>query len=148
MMVILMFLLMALAMVAVNDASSGKERQQTARIHIISDDITTCSLLGLNLKVRGFNAETHPCFALASAAIQQGLCDLVIVDITTHLAEDFEMCCLVRAITDAPVLAISTFAEPQGTALAVEAGADRHLSKPFGIAALIQAVYDALGGNG
>lgn len=115
----------------------------SARVLVVDDIFTNVKLLETKLSAEYFEVLTASNGPDAIAICQQGLCDLVLLDVMMPGMDGFEVC---RALKNAPttahlpVVMVTALDQPSDRVRGLDAGADDFLTKPVDDTALFARV--------
>jgi len=106
--------------------------EQDARILVIEDDPAIASVLQRGLALKGWQVEIADDGVSGAAAWEDGLYDIVILDVMLPGMNGIDLCALRRAEGDrTPVLLLTARDEDAYRIQGEKAGADAYLTKPF-----------------
>lgn len=113
-------------------------------ILIVEDDETIAMGIEFTLNQEGFS--THICynFHKAKKAILNRRFLLIILDVNLPDGNGFELCKLVRAIDDTPVIFLTVNDDEANTVMGLDLGADDYITKPFRLRELISRINSVL----
>ncbi len=118
--------------------------QRDARILVVDDDEQLRSLLLLVLEGEGFPVLVASDAAGAVDAVQKGLADLVVLDISLGRDDGRMVLAKIREIGNLPVIFISGKSDTADRVLGLRLGADDYLPKPFSPVELVARVESVL----
>jgi two-component system, OmpR family, phosphate regulon response regulator PhoB len=118
--------------------------QRDARILVVDDDEQLRSLLLLVLEGEGFPVLVASDAAGAVEKVQQGLADLVVLDISLGRDDGRMVLAKIRETGDLPVIFISGKSDTADRVLGLRLGADDYLPKPFSPVELVARVESVL----
>jgi two-component system, OmpR family, phosphate regulon response regulator PhoB len=122
--------------------------QRDARILVVDDDEQLRSLLLLVLEGEGFPVLVASDAAGAVDAVQKGLADLVVLDISLGRDDGRMVLGKIREIGNLPVIFISGKSDTADRVLGLRLGADDYLPKPFSPVELVARVESVLRRSG
>lgn len=111
---------------------------------IVDDEPATRKLVGTNLTARGFTVYTARDGVEALRIFNTRPIELVILDLDIPPPDGFEVCRLIRAESDVPIVVLSAIGRESTKVRVLELGADDYITKPFGIPELMARVGAAL----
>ncbi len=114
---------------------------------VIDDETSVGTLLGFNLRQRGFHVETASSAAEGYAKAQNRCFDLIILDVALPGIDGIEACSLLKNLEryqDTPVIMISSRSDSVTIDQARRAGAADYLVKPFTFEELLERIEDQL----
>jgi DNA-binding response OmpR family regulator len=114
---------------------------------VIDDETSVGTLLGFNLRQRGFRVETASSAAEGYAKAQNQNFDLVILDVALPGIDGIEACSLLKNLDhyqEIPVIMISSRSDSVTIDQARRAGAADYLVKPFTFEELLNRIKDQL----
>ncbi|MFC4556024.1 MtrAB system response regulator MtrA [Georgenia faecalis] len=103
----------------------------TARILVVDDDTALAEMIGIVLAADGFEAAFCADGAQALDAVRAEQPDLVLLDLMLPGLDGVEVCRLIRAESDVPVVMLTAKSDTTDVVTGLEAGADDYISKPF-----------------
>ena len=106
----------------------------TARVLVVDDIPANVKLLEARLNAEYFDVLTATNGADAIEICEQGLCDIVLLDIMMPGMDGFEVCRLLKsqiATAHLPVVLVTALDQPADRVRGLEAGADDFLTKPI-----------------
>jgi len=121
----------------------------TARVLVVDDIFPNVKLLETKLSAEYFDVVTAMNGPDALALCEQGLCDIVLLDVMMPGMDGFQVC---RRLKDdpetrhIPVVAVTAFAMKGDEERIREGGCEAYLSKPISVAKFIDTVRQFLGG--
>ena len=104
-----------------------------AKILIVDDETRIVDILNFNLRKEGYetifahDGETGLNLALTENP------DLVLLDIMMPGLDGYEVCKLLRKVSQVPIIMLTAKAEEADKVLSFELGADDYITKPFGV---------------
>jgi CheY-like chemotaxis protein len=118
------------------------------KVLIVDDEMDTCRMLSLGLKVAGMTTEFALTGTQAVTTAQTFLPDAVVCDLMMPDIDGFEVTRRLRAITTAakiPIFILSATADPNASQQAQAAGATDFIRKPVLLRELADKIKKALG---
>jgi two-component system, cell cycle response regulator len=115
----------------------------TARVLVVDDIFTNVKLLEAKLSAEYFDVVTAMNGPDALALCEQGLCDIVLLDVMMPGMDGFEVCRRLKnspATSHLPVVMVTALDQPSDRLKGLEAGADDFLTKPVDDTALFARV--------
>ena len=114
---------------------------EETRVLVVEDDRGIADSLVRGLRQAGYTAEgvRNGRAALAAPTPDVGLLDLGLPDI-----DGVEVCRMLRARSDAAIIAVTARGEEADRVVALDEGADDYLVKPFGLAELLARIRAVL----
>ncbi|MEM9291275.1 MAG: response regulator transcription factor [Acidobacteriota bacterium] len=110
----------------------------SAHIAIVDDEDDIRETVGYSLRREGFRVEAFPDGQEAWDSFQQGLPDLLVLDILMPRMDGLELCRRVRALSEeVPILFLTSKDDEFDRVLGLELGADDYLCKPFSMRELL-----------
>ena len=97
----------------------------------VDDDSSIVTLVGTLLETEGFAVDCCNSGEEALARVQAKDYDLVILDIMMPGMDGYEICRLIRAFSDVPIIFLSAKDEEINQVVGLEMGADDYIVKPF-----------------
>ena len=118
--------------------------RRDARILVVDDDEQLRSLLLLVLEGEGYPVLVASDAAGAVEAVQKGLADLVVLDISLGRDDGRMVLAKIREMGNLPVIFISGKSDTADRVLGLRLGADDYLPKPFSPVELVARVESVL----
>src|SRR3954449_6750831 len=115
----------------------------TARVLVVDDVPANVKLLETKLSAEYFDVATASNGPDAIAFCEQGLCDIVLLDVMMPGMDGFEVCRRIKgspATAHLPVVMITALDQPSDRVRGLDAGADDFLTKPVSDIALLARV--------
>lgn len=116
----------------------------SARILVIDDEPQIRKFLRISLGANGYDVAEADNAAAGVRAAQQGMPDLVILDLGLPDMDGQEVVSALRAFSDVPIIILSVRADEFDKVEALDRGANDYVVKPFGIAELMARVRAVL----
>ncbi len=123
---------------------SGADARQRGRILVVDDDADLRSFVVRVLEAEGYVADEAATAMEATAAIEAGRPDLVILDITLGNEDGFDVLAALRRNSDLPVILLTARGKEIDRVLGLKLGADDYVVKPFSPAELAARVGTVL----
>jgi len=117
------------------------------KIFVIDDEKDIQDILKVNLAKEGYEVFTYSSAEEASAALEQKIPDLIILDIMMEGMDGYDFCKLVRAgevCRSVPIIFLSAKSEELDKVLGLELGGDDYITKPFSTKELLSRVKAVL----
>jgi DNA-binding response OmpR family regulator len=114
------------------------------RILIVEDDPDARKVLGLILKLDGFEVAAVPGGREAIQFLQADKPDLILLDVIMPAMDGFELCRWLRANPNTarlPIVMLSGRADPESVTRGLEVGADEYLAKPIKPSSLTRQLH-------
>jgi len=111
------------------------------RILVVEDDDAIAKPLAEGLRREGFDVSR---VATGSAALAAPLPDLVLLDLRLPDVDGTEVCRLLRARSDVPIIVVTAKGEEVDRVVGLELGADDYVIKPFGFRELLARIRAVL----
>ncbi|MCG0277900.1 MAG: response regulator transcription factor [Thermanaeromonas sp.] len=112
----------------------------TGKILVVDDEPAILELVTYNLKQAGFSTLTATDGEEALKLVETEKPDLVILDIMLPKMDGFEVCRIIRARHNTPILMLTARKEEVDRVLGLELGADDYMVKPFSPRELVARV--------
>jgi two-component system cell cycle response regulator len=115
----------------------------TARVLVVDDILTNIKLLEVRLMAEYFDVLQATSGPQAITICEQGLCDIVLLDVMMPGMDGFEACKILKtnpATAHIPVVMVTALDQPADRVRGLDAGADDFLTKPVDEVALIARV--------
>lgn len=110
----------------------------TQCILIVDDDETLCRNLAIAVTHAGYRTLTAMTAADALRLCTQA--DLILLDVMLPDGTGFSCCEQLRALTDVPVIFLTSCSEEQEIVRGLDAGADDYVTKPFRLPVLLSRI--------
>jgi two-component system response regulator VicR len=114
------------------------------KILVVEDDQTIGLGLEYSLRQEGFFPTVAENAAAARSALSSGTFDLILLDLSLPDGNGFELCKLVRSLSDTPVIFLTANDDEVSVVMALDMGADDYITKPFRIRELISRIKTVL----
>ena len=109
------------------------------RVLVVDDEPAICDSLQRVLELEGFRVESVFNAAAASARLQEGKIDLLLLDVNLAGESGWDLCRQARADDPALRVIIMTARPGQGT-MAIASGADKLMEKPLDLPTLLETM--------
>ncbi len=110
-------------------------------IGLVDDEESLRETVGFALRREGYRVEPFPDGLAAWRSFEQGLPDLVVLDILMPQMDGLELCRRLRALSERlPILFLTSKDDEFDRVLGLELGADDYLCKPFSMRELLARV--------
>ena len=103
----------------------------TVRVLTVEDDERIRQSVKLALEEEGWEVEEAASGEDAIAAFHRKAADVVLIDIMLPGIDGFELCRVLRKLSDVPVVMVTARSDTHDVVAGLEAGADDYLTKPF-----------------
>ena len=112
----------------------------TGRVLVVDDDTALAEMIGIVLEGEGF--ETRFCADGAGAleAFRAAAPDVVLLDLMLPGLDGIEVCRLIRAESDVPIVMLTAKSDTLDVVKGLESGADDYIPKPFAPKELVARV--------
>lgn len=111
-----------------------------ARILVVDDDEALAEMIGIVLRNDGFDPVFCADGARALEIFQANKPDLVLLDLMLPGIDGIEVCRLIRAESDVPIVMLTAKSDTSDVVRGLESGADDYVAKPFKPAELVARV--------
>ncbi|MCU6480048.1 two-component system response regulator MtrA [Arthrobacter silviterrae] len=111
-----------------------------ARILVVDDDEALAEMIGIVLRNDGFEAVYCADGAKALETFRTNKPDLVLLDLMLPGIDGIEICRLIRAESDVPIVMLTAKSDTSDVVRGLESGADDYVAKPFKPAELVARV--------
>ncbi|MBP2413707.1 two-component system response regulator MtrA [Arthrobacter stackebrandtii] len=111
-----------------------------ARILVVDDDEALSEMIGIVLRNDGFEPVFCADGAKALEVFQDNKPDLVLLDLMLPGMDGIEICRLIRAESDVPIVMLTAKSDTSDVVRGLESGADDYVAKPFKPAELVARV--------
>jgi DNA-binding response OmpR family regulator len=113
-------------------------RQTNKKILIVDDEPLILKVLGIKLRVAGYDVITALNGQQALELVDSARPDIMLLDIIMPGMDGFQVLQKLRPLSDLPVIAFS--ARPEGARKALSLGANDFLAKPFDLDELLMRI--------
>jgi DNA-binding response OmpR family regulator len=114
------------------------------KILVVDDEPRMVQLIGMNLKLEGFEVINAPDGYQALEKVTKEMPDLVLLDIMMPELDGFETLKRIREISSVPVIFLSVKAAEPDRVHGLDLGADDYITKPFSPRELVSRVKAVL----
>jgi two-component system, OmpR family, KDP operon response regulator KdpE len=114
------------------------------KILVVDDEPRMVQMIGMNLKLEGFEVISAPDGFQALEKVTKEMPDLVLLDIMMPDMDGFETLRRVREVSSVPVIFLSVKAEEPDRVRGLDLGADDYITKPFSPRELISRIKAVL----
>jgi two-component system response regulator MtrA len=111
-----------------------------ARILVVDDDEALAEMIGIVLRNDGFDPVFCGDGAKALEVFRANRPDLVLLDLMLPGMDGIEVCRLIRAESDVPIVMLTAKSDTSDVVRGLESGADDYVAKPFKPAELVARV--------
>lgn len=111
-----------------------------ARILVVDDDVALAEMIGIVLRNDGFEPVFCHDGAKALEVFHNNKPDLVLLDLMLPGLDGIEVCRLIRAESDVPIVMLTAKSDTSDVVRGLESGADDYVAKPFKPAELVARV--------
>ncbi|MPV37790.1 MtrAB system response regulator MtrA [Georgenia subflava] len=102
-----------------------------ARLLVVDDDIALAEMIGIVLEAEGFDAVFCADGARAPEMFRAEQPDLVLLDLMLPGLDGIQICRMIRAESDVPIVMLTAKSDTIDVVAGLEAGADDYIAKPF-----------------
>ncbi|PHP52416.1 MtrAB system response regulator MtrA [Actinomyces ruminis] len=117
------------------------------RILVVDDDTALAEMIGIMLEAEDYTPSFCADGAKALDAFHETDPDLVLLDLMLPGLDGVEICKLIRAESDVPIIMLTARTDTQDVVAGLEAGADDYVTKPFKSKELLARVRTRLRRN-
>ena len=110
-----------------------KAREMNKRVLVVDDDYNLRKFISANLEARGYCVTQAADGIEAMSLFGSQDPDIIILDITMPRMDGFEVCRLVRKVSNVPIIMLSARQDVSDKARCFEFGANEYMTKPFGL---------------
>jgi len=121
-------------------SKSTLARNRTARVLVVDDEPILRESIAYRLRREGYVVSEAIDGTGALAAARTERPDLIVLDIMLPGVDGLDVCRILRAESDVPILLLSAKAEELDRVLGLDLGADDYLTKPFAMRELLARV--------
>jgi two-component system, OmpR family, KDP operon response regulator KdpE len=114
------------------------------KILVVDDEPRMVQLIGMNLKLEGFEVISAPNGYQAVEKVTKEMPDLVLLDIMMPDMDGFETLQRIRDISSVPVIFVSVINEEPDRVRGLDLGADDYINKPFSPRELVSRIKAVL----
>jgi DNA-binding response OmpR family regulator len=115
------------------------------RVLIVDDERAILTVLGIKLRVSGYDVMTASNGEEALYLVKSMRPDIMLLDVIMPGMDGFEVLQKVRAVSELPVIVIS--AKPENARKALSLGANDFLAKPLDVDEVVTKIEELLGQN-
>lgn len=116
----------------------------TMNIFLLEDDEAIALGLSYSLEKEGYNVTLAKTVASAREMISEKSFDLHILDLTLPDGNGYDICRLVKAKADLPVIFLTAYDDEVNVVMGFELGADDYITKPFRIKELLMRINSVM----
>ena len=103
------------------------------KVLVVDDDYNLRKFISANLEARGYSVTQAADGIEAMSLFGSQDPDIIILDITMPRMDGFEVCRLVRKVSNVPIIMLSARQDVSDKARCFEFGANEYMTKPFGL---------------
>lgn len=111
-----------------------------AKILVVEDDSTIISALEFTLVDEGYNVTLADSKKAALDILENEEFDLILLDLMLPDGSGYDICKVVRATSDIPIIFLTACDEEVNVVMGLELGADDYITKPFKIRELLARI--------
>ncbi len=126
------------------ERSWGSEVSSNKRILIVDDEEAIREPVGYYLESQGFEVSLASNASEALAVVNNGDCDMAVLDVMLGEDDGFSLCREIRKVSDVPVIFLSGRTEETERIIGLELGADDYVIKPFNPRELLARIRSVL----
>ena len=115
-----------------------------SKILVVDDEPRMVQLIGMNLKLEGFEVISSPDGVQGLEKVTKEMPDLVLLDIMMPDMDGFETLKRIREISSVPVIFLSVKGEEPDRVRGLDLGADDYITKPFSPRELVSRIKAVL----
>ncbi len=112
----------------------------TGRVLVVDDDTALAEMIGIVLEGEGFEPLFCADGAAALEAFRAAAPDIVLLDLMLPGLDGIEVCRLIRAESDVPIVMLTAKSDTLDVVKGLESGADDYIPKPFAPKELVARV--------
>jgi two-component system response regulator MtrA len=112
----------------------------TGRVLVVDDDTALAEMIGIVLEGEGFELRFCADGAGALEAFRAAAPDIVLLDLMLPGLDGIEVCRLIRAESDVPIVMLTAKSDTLDVVKGLESGADDYIPKPFAPKELVARV--------
>ncbi|NLG03017.1 MAG: response regulator transcription factor, partial [Clostridia bacterium] len=109
-------------------------------ILLVEDDLSLVSGLSFALEKQGYEIVVARTRHEAGAKWSEGSYNLVILDVSLPDGSGYDICRMIRAASNIPILFLSAADEETDMIMGLDIGADDYMTKPFKLAVLLSKI--------
>lgn len=114
-----------------NGRCSCQDKPMSTRILVVDDDASLAEMIGIMLESENYTPTLCHDGAQALDTFHEVTPDLVLLDLMLPGMDGVEICKLIRAESDVPIIMLTARTDTQDVVAGLEAGADDYVTKPF-----------------
>ena len=100
-------------------------------ILVVDDDVALAEMIGIVLENEGYRVVFCSDGSQALSQFQEHNPDLVLLDVMLPGMDGFDVCRVIRRVSDAPIVMLTARSDTADVVTGLEAGADDYVPKPF-----------------
>jgi len=121
------------------------EIRSTGRVLVVDDEPGISKVLGIKLRLSGYDVITTTSGAEAVELVRTQRPDIVLLDVLMPGVTGMDVLDRVRTFSRVPIIVFS--GRPEAARLALKLGADDSIAKPFNPDLLVEKIRSVLGSN-
>lgn len=106
------------------------------RIFFVEDDLSLITGLSFAVQKQGYEVAIAQTRTEAEDLWQNGIYDLVILDVSLPDGSGFELCKMIRQTSKVPIIFLTAADEETDVIMGLDIGGDDYITKPFKLAVL------------
>lgn len=110
------------------------------RIFFVEDDLNLMNGLSFALKKQGYELVVARTSADAERLWQEGIYDLVILDVSLPDGSGFNLCKMIRSTSKVPIMFLTAADEETDIIMGLDIGGDDYITKPFKLAVFLSRI--------
>ena len=110
------------------------------RIFFVEDDLSLIGGLSFALRKQGYEIDIARTSMEAESLWQNGIYDLVILDVSLPDGSGYDLCRKIRETSRAPVMFLTAADEETDIIMGLDIGGDDYITKPFKLAVFLSRV--------
>lgn len=118
----------------------GMKKEIMKRILLLEDDLSLADGLTFALEKQGYEVDGKRTIKEAKEAWNEGLYDLLILDVSLPDGSGFEFCKAVRQGSEVPIIFLTASDEETNVIMGLDIGGDDYVTKPFKLGILLSRV--------
>jgi DNA-binding response OmpR family regulator len=111
---------------------------------VVEDDLKTAELLRMYLEKEGYRVFTAADGPAALSLTRERNPDLVLLDLMLPVLDGLDICRVLRAESDVPIIMLTAKSTEDDTLLGLRLGADDYITKPFSPREVVARVHTVL----
>lgn len=117
-------------------------------ILLVDDDLHIRKFISANLEARGYSVTQAIDGQYALSEFSRKYFDIIILDISMPRLDGFEVCKMIRRVSNIPIIILSARQDVLDKARCFDLGANEYITKPFGLKEFLARIDKVLRRSG